>query len=232
MSLLEMPTTLPPTPAVVPPLESGDVLSREEFLRRGEAMGGVRAERIGGVVVMPASISAKDHGHPLSQIQTLLGIYHAHTPGTKTSSPATTHMGPDDDPEPDVMRYVKEDHGGRVRVTGEGYLEGPPELIVEVANTSAAADLVTKRDLYEREGVSEYIVWLYSRRRAVGHRHGDGGYDRVETVPVYQSVVFPGLWIDFEALHREDLLAAMNTLQEGLATEDHAAFVKGLAEAK
>ncbi len=45
----------------VPPLENGDRLTRTEFLRRYAAMSGkVKAERIEGVVYMPAAAVSGD----------------------------------------------------------------------------------------------------------------------------------------------------------------------------
>ena len=51
------------------------------------------------------------------------------------------------------------EHGDVTRVTEEGYLAGPPELIVEVAASSASIDLRDKRRAYCRNGVREYVVW-------------------------------------------------------------------------
>ncbi len=41
--------------------------------------------------------------------------------------------------------------------------------------------------------------------------------------------VFPGLWVHGEALFAKDYARLMATLQEGLATPEHAAFVTRLA---
>lgn len=49
---------------------------------------------------------------------------------------------------------------GPCRDTPDGYLGGPPELIVEVANSSSAYDLNQKKAAYQRNGVREYMVFL------------------------------------------------------------------------
>ena len=56
-------------------------------------------------------------------------------------------------------------HGGRSTIGATGYVEGPPELVVEVAASSAAYDLHSKRRVYARSGVQEYIaIQMYERR--------------------------------------------------------------------
>ena len=47
----------------------------------------------------------------------------------------------------------------------DGYLTGPPELIVEVASSSASIDLRDKRRAYCRNRVPEYLVWLVAEAR-------------------------------------------------------------------
>jgi len=46
------------------------------------------------------------------------------------------------------------------------------------------------------------------------------------------SLVFPGLWLDVEALLKDDMPGVLFRLQHGLATSEHADFVKRLSEAK
>ena len=45
---------------------------------------------------------------------------------------------------------------------------------------------------------------------------------------ILRSTVFPGLWLDRTALLRGDLAAVLAVVQQGLASEDHAAFVASL----
>ena len=45
---------------------------------------------------------------------------------------------------------------------------------------------------------------------------------------IFRSQVFPGLWLHAEALLRLDGVQVMQTLQPGLATPEHAAFVQHL----
>ena len=46
---------------------------------------------------------------------------------------------------------------------------------------------------------------------------------------VYQSEVFPGLWLDAAAAVRGDMVRVLDVLQHGLSSPDHNAFVAGLS---
>jgi len=60
-----------------------------------------------------------------------------------------------------------------------------------------------------------------------------GVYERLaaDDRGVVRSERFPGLWLNADALLQGDLAATLRTLDEGLATAEHAAFVAGLAGA-
>jgi hypothetical protein len=51
-----------------------------------------------------------------------------------------------------------------------------------------------------------------------------GGPDRI-----YRSEVFPGLWLDSDALIAGDLARVMAVVQQGAGSPEHAAFVRRLA---
>jgi hypothetical protein len=48
---------------------------------------------------------------------------------------------------------------------------------------------------------------------------------------LYQSEVFPGLWLDAAALLSGDLARVLSVLQAGLASPEHAAFAAKLVQA-
>src|SRR5580658_2355454 len=123
---------------MVPPLENGDNLDADEFMRRYEVMPDVKkAELIEGTVYMSSPVSAA-HGDPDFLMQTWLGYYPGRTPGTRGSSNVTVRLGPEDVPQPDVSLRILPEYGGQVRLDSKKYILGPPELIAEVAATSAA----------------------------------------------------------------------------------------------
>jgi hypothetical protein len=52
----------------------------------------------------------------------------------------------------------------------------------------------------------------------------------VNAARIYQSEVFPGLWLDAQAMIRLQPDKVLDVLQQGLATSEHAAFVAKLQQ--
>jgi len=214
----------------VPPLVRGDFLSRDEFLRRWEAMPHVkRAELIRGVVYMPSPLS-REHGATDLDVAAWLGVYKAATPGCEALSNATWLMGEVDSPQPDTSLCILPACGGQSRIRGR-YAAGAPEFLAEVCISSTAYDLHQKMEVYQEAGVREYLAVLMREREVRWHQWTDG---RFEVVPapadgVYRSAIFPGLWLDAAALLAGDLARVLSILQDGIRTAEHQQFVEQLA---
>jgi Uma2 family endonuclease len=147
------------------PLENGEFLHSQEFLRRYERMPLVKkAELIEGVVYMGSPVSVH-HGKPDAIIQAWLVTYASRHPETEVCANTTVILDAENTVQPDALLRRLPEHGGLTRVTDDGYLAGPPELIVEVACSSASIDLRDKRRAYCRNGVREYLVWLVAEAR-------------------------------------------------------------------
>jgi hypothetical protein len=60
-----------------------------------------------------------------------------------------------------------------------------------------------------------------------------GEYVRLPLSPagIYQSEIFPGLWLNPAALMRADLPTVLCALQQGIASPEHADFVANLQQA-
>lgn len=145
---------------VPPPLESGDRLTRPEFERRYGARTDIkRAELIEGVVYVASPTGFRQHGPPHASVVTWLGHYQACTPGVELGDNATLRMDLDNEPQPEGSLRIREECGGRSRIDADDYLEAAPELIVEVAASSASCDLGVKKNAYRRNGVQEYLIW-------------------------------------------------------------------------
>jgi Uma2 family endonuclease len=154
-------------PATVPPLESGDHLSRAEFERRYAAMPELKkAELIEGVVYVGSPVRVT-HGEPHGLVMTWLGFFCAATPGVRFADNTTVRLDLDNEPQPDALLRIEPEAGGRAQVDPDGYLDGPPELVVEVAASSASIDRHEKLRAYRRNGVQEYIIWQVLNRRRV-----------------------------------------------------------------
>jgi Uma2 family endonuclease len=211
--------------------ENGDRMSRAEFHRIYETMPDeFRAELIGGIVYV-ASPLRRRHGTSHLQLGALFGVYEVNTPGVEAADDATILLGDEGEPQPDLYLRILPEFGGQSRTTADDYVEGAPELIVEVALSSRAVDLHGKYSDYRRYGVAEYLVVCLRESeirwfdlRADQELHLDaGGVCRIRT--------FPGLWIDSKALLAKDHARLHAALAEGLSTSDHAAFVQKLAAA-
>jgi Uma2 family endonuclease len=218
----------------IPPLVAGDRLTRDEFHRRYMAMPEVnKAELIEGVVYMPSPVSLDGHGAPHYYFITWLGTYQAYTPGVQGADNATVRLDLDNEPQPDVFLRIRPEFGGQSS-TVDDYVEGAPELIAETAASSASYDLHDKLNVYRRNGVKEYIVWRVWDQAIDWFELRSGRYEplAVNAEGLYQSEVFPGLWLDPAALVRGDLARVLAVVQQGLATPEHAEFVKRLANAQ
>lgn len=219
------------TPARPPSLEPGDRLTRREFERRYQAMPHIKkAELIEGVVYMPSPVHAS-HATAHSQIIGWLAVYCASTPGVKLADNATVRLDPDNVVQPDVLLRLEPQAGGRSRVSPDDYIEGAPELIVEIATSSAAYDLHDKLRVYRRNRVQEYVVWQVLERKLDWWRWDEGEYLPLapDAHGVFVSQTFAGLWLAANAVLNDDLAATLGCLQTGLASADHAAFVARIA---
>lgn len=218
----------------VPPLYAGDRLTRDEFERRYEAMPEIhKAELIEGVVYMPPPVSNDDHGRRHFDLIGWLALYRAATPGVQGGDNSTLRLDLTNVPQPDAFLRILPEFGGQSR-DKDGYVEGAPELIAEVAASSASYDLHDKLNAYRRNGVLEYLVWRVWDREVDWFGLHKGRYVKLPLSAdgIYQSRVFPGLWLDPAAIIGGNLQRALAVLQQGLATSEHAKFVTQLQKAK
>lgn len=220
-------TPPPAPPAATPRLQNGDRLTRDEFERRYEATPDLgKAELIEGVVVMPSPVRTDHHGEPHTDIGAWAGIYRVYTPGVRVSDNGSIRLDTDNMPQPDVFVLLAPACGGQARVDDEGYVDGAPELIVEVAASSVSYDLYDKMNAYRRNGVREYVVWRVLDREVDWFVLRAGRYQRLTPGEdgIHRSEVLPGLWLDAGALVRGDLRRVHEVLSQGLASPEHTAF--------
>ncbi len=219
----------------IPPLESGDRLTRDEFLRRYEAMPELKkAELIEGVVYVSSPVRYEYHARQHLDLGTWIGNYRAGTPGVGASDNGTVLLDPESAPQPDVALFINPDHGGGVRFDEDGYIVGAPDLVAEVAASTASYDLHDKLGAYRRNGVREYLVCRVFDRRVDWFVLREGTYEPLAPAPdgSLRSTVFPGLWLDPAALLRGDLPAVLTLVQHGLESPEHAEFAARLGQAR
>lgn len=215
----------------LPPLESGDRLTRQEFEHRYQTMPQIKkAELIEGVVYAASPVRMANHGRPHAALIGWLLVYKAATPGVDLGDNATVRLDLDNEPQPDALLRIEPEVGGNSCITDDDYVEGPPELIAEIAASSASYDLNDKLNAYRRNEVQEYIVWQIYENRLDWFSLQEGRYVSLQPdeAGVIRSQIFPGLWVAVNALRQGDLAQVLAVLQQGLQTAEHQAFVESL----
>jgi Uma2 family endonuclease len=216
----------------IPLLENGDKLSLHEFERRYNAMPNLKkAELIEGIVyIMPAALRFRSHGQPHGWILTWLGTYEVATISVALGVEPTVRLDLDNEPQPDAVLLINPEAGGQARLSEDDYIEGAPELIVEIAASSVAIDLHAKKQAYRRNGVKEYIVWQVLDQKLTWFYLEQGEYLELATDSngILRSQVFPGLWLGVAELLAGNMQSVLTVLQTGLQSPEHAAFVQKL----
>ena len=220
-------------PSKIPPLRNGDRLTAPEYLRRYEAMPEhVKAELIDGRVYivndMASPVSLDEHASPVLDLGYWISTYRELTPGLRTGADATVELDLRNLPQPDLLMLIPHDKGGQARTGVTRYVTGAPELVCEIAASTVNYDLHEKLETYRRNRVREYVVWRTEDREIDYFVLRDGNYERRHPGDdgLYRSEVFPGLWLDPEAVFRSDLTGIANAVRKGCATPEHAAFAE------
>ena len=213
------------------PLRNGEHLSSVEFERRWEFTPGLRrAELIEGIVFMAPPVS-DPHSQSHSRLFRWLDRYAEATPGICSRIDVSLRLDNRNEYQPDCLLRIEAAGLGRSHVSADGYLEGAPELVAEVAVTSADYDAHEKRDVYERMGVQEYLLWQVMDGRFEWWTIEDGTYQPLKSRAdgISCSQVLPGLWLDLRALLSGDERRVGDVLRRGLKSAEHTAFARKLA---
>ncbi|NEO73861.1 Uma2 family endonuclease [Moorena sp. SIO3H5] len=205
----------------LPPLENGDKLTRFEFEQRYAAMPQVKkAELIEGCVYMTSPVHAKAHGKPHAHIMGWLVSYEAVTTGVEVLDNPTVRLDADNEVQPDALLRIEEN--GQSTISNDDYVEGAPELIVEIAASSASYDLHQKFNVYRRNQVQEYIVWRVYDQELDWFCLQEGKYIALQPdqAGILTSTIFPGLWLAKSALLSGDLGTVLAVLQQGVGNRE------------
>jgi Uma2 family endonuclease len=217
----------------MPTLEAGDRMTRAEFERRYEALPHLKkAELIEGVVHVPSPVRRQRDARPQNMVQSWLGQYWARTPGVEAGDNGSIRLDLDNEPQPDGYLILLPENGGQVRFTDDDYIEGAPELVVEISGSTVSYDLHDKLNAYRRNGVREYIVWRTLDGALDWFVLREGRYEPLAPGEdgILRSELFPGLWLDPAALLSGDLDRVLQVVQQGIASEEHTAFVASLQQ--
>ena len=215
------------------PLESGDRLSCSEFERRYTNHPEIhKAELIERVVYVASPVRATRHGQPHAIIIAWLISYWTATPGVAPYIDATLRLDEDNEPQPDALLRIESEAIGNSIISADDYIEGAPELVVEIAASSASYDMNAKLNAYRRNGVKEYIIWQIYENKLDWFILKNSLYIPLQpdASGVIRSQVFPGLWLGVESLRERNLQQLIAVLQQGLQTAEHQAFVESLRQ--
>ncbi len=114
-------------PLDIPQLQPGDRLAAPEFRRRYHAMPACKkAELIEGVVYMPSPVRITSHAEPHFFLTTWLGVFCAATPVVRGADNATDQLDLENEPQPDCMMFIRPEFDGRIHISADDYVLGPP----------------------------------------------------------------------------------------------------------
>ena len=219
------------------PMAEGERVGADEFLRRCWNHGPATVELVDGVVRLPGPRGKATTGRARASLKFLLIEYEIRSKGIDAARRPLTFLNARHILEPTyVLRLPAGDGGGSTLVDGD-YLAGPPELAAEVVEDDPA------------DYLNQKCARLRPRRRARVRRLADprrlktywsvlndaGGYDSLPPDPadgLFKSRVFPGLWLDADALVRGDLAGVRAAVERGCDTPGHADFARQLARGR
>ena len=204
--------------SAAPRLENGDHLSRQSFedlYHEYHKYYSHQAELIEGVVYMTPPVRAYQHARPHALVVAWLVAFEAKCNDGKERvmvlDNASVRLDWHNEPQPDVLlRYTQ----GQSYVDEDDYVVGPPELVVEIAASSASYDLFEKKTIYQRSGVKEYLVWQISENRLTWWHLVEGSYVALQpdTQGLIHSPSFPGLCLDQAALLQGNITKVLASL--------------------
>ncbi len=213
-------------------LASGDRMTQKEFHRLYRlAPPDFKAELIGGIVYVSSPVGI-DHGTNHLPLGSVFFAYQSRTDGVECGDNTAILLGDEGEPQPDLFLRILPEYGGQSRTTSDNYIAGAPELLGEITHSSRAIDLHAKRDDYARYGVLEYLVLTIREKRLRWFDLQENEELSPDSDGVYRIRSFPGLWIHGPSLFQRNHKRLMQTLQKGLESPEHAAFVAKLAAAR
>jgi len=202
----------------VMPLQSGDRLARAEFHQRYCANPKIkRAELVLGVVYVASPMRFDRHDEQTARTVGWLYTYQMDKPRIRLGNTATIYLLEDTEVQPDAfLFYEPPTWPGGIRHTEDGYLEGAPDLVIEIAASSASYDLHDKMEACRGAGVPEYIVWRVLDKAIDWFRLRNGVYVRLEPDEqgIITSEVFPGLRLDVAKMLAGDDRGVVDALNE------------------
>jgi Uma2 family endonuclease len=190
---------------------SGELVTFDQFYEMVDE--NVKADLIDGQIIRDSPAIPK-HGFTVTWIGRVLGDYAELLDlGAVGGATMTVRLTKYQGPEPDVFFIRK----SRVRIVEEKYVDGPPDLCVEViSRSSRKIDRGRKFVLYADHGVKEY--WIIDPFRDTVEFYENQEGEWVEIQPDEQgrlhSKILPGFWLRPEWLFTNPLPPVLKTIKE------------------
>jgi Uma2 family endonuclease len=180
----------------------------------------VKADLLDGQIIRDSPAIPR-HGRTVSWLNKVLGLYVekldlGEVLGATTTLRFTKYQGP----EPDVFFISKRRQG----IVGEQYVDGPPDLCIEViSKSSRKIDRGRKFVLYADHGVKEYWIIDPLRNTVEFYKNQEGEWAEIKPDKKgrLHSKVLPGFWLKPEWLTAHPLPPVLETLQEILGANKH-----------
>jgi Uma2 family endonuclease len=165
---------------------------------------GQKADLIDGVIYMASPENTDANDLFVWLLGLIADFVEARELGKVYGSRVAFRLGERQAPEPDVAVVLKE----RAHLIKRGYVEGPPDLAVEIVSPeSVERDYEKKRKQYEDAKVPEYWIVDEMEQKVTLLQLGARGKYR-EARPrkgVLHSAVLPGFWLRPEWLWQQPL---------------------------
>ncbi|MDZ7290777.1 MAG: Uma2 family endonuclease [candidate division KSB1 bacterium] len=192
-------------------VSAGGLITFEQFHELVDE--NIKADLLDGKIIRDSPAIPK-HGRIVSWLVKVLGLYVEQLDlGEVFVATTTVRLTKYQGPEPDVF-FIRKD---RLGIVGEKYVDGPPDLCVElISKTSRKIDRGRKFVLYAEHGVKEYWIIDPLRDTVEFYENHEGEWVGIE--PDEQgrlhSKVLPGFWLKPECLVASPLPPVLKTLHE------------------
>jgi len=173
----------------------------------------IRADLLDGKIIRDSPAIPRD-AFVATWLTNLIGTYNQKFDlGIVLTATVTVRLTAYNAPEPDIV-FVRK---SRQAIVNDRYVDGPPDLCVEVISKSSRKyDRGRKFVLYAEHGVKEY--WIIDPFKSAVEFYENRGREFVTIPPDEQgrvhSKVLPGLWLKPEWLIADPLPSFLEVLQE------------------